>query len=939
MSEVRTPASGFRFDDFYLDAGNRQLSRAGEPVALNSKYFDVLLLLVSRSGRLVEKQSIFEEVWEGVFVTDAALTQCIKDIRKQLGDDASSPRYIKTVPKHGYIFIGKVTEANGHAGPEQWTRDVTAAGSLLANAGASRASTRPYKFLDYYTEQDAGLFFGREPEVETICSQIIAHRSFILHGRSGVGKSSIVRAGLMPRLKSQGHLAFVVRSFTDPLHHMESALAQVCGAAESGLTLEDLVGRLASLDASRCIVFFFDQFEEFFSLLEEHDRSQFLNAARLLTAADQSPVRMVFALREDMLAEMSRLKTAIPEIFHHEYRLKRLSRQQASRAITEPARAVGCRYDQQLVELLLDDLGDEDGVDPPQLQIVCDNLFDSRDSEGALTVEAYELLGTASQILAGYLERVLNRFNAQTLKAAKEVLKSMISTQGRRLVLRSSEMDLPFDVQNRHDTESQLIEELIAARVVRRRSQDGEGWLELAHDFLTAEVSRWLTAEEIALKRARDVIERAMQNFRAHQLMIDADALDLLLPFGEQLDLSGEEADFLLTSILNRGRSAPDWLVRTAPDSVALITEAGRNADPAVRLRAVEAAATLKSQQMKDLLCKLALWDEQLLVRKAASIALAKWLGPGAQQLLSENKRGDVGPVRRAISLAMIRDYDKRLVRLSIVEPLVALLVVGGLMWVRLRRDGAAILRQGMGGAIGGAASGLAGGLLLGGGLATARHASAVETWELLFVLISLGGVIGAVGGLSVSFGMVAAAHVTYRHSRWWAALGGAAGGALIGGSTKLLGVDTIKALFGQSPAGITGAFEGAVMGIGLSAGATLVAGLFTRARPWHRIVCASLGAMCAGVLLTVIGGNLFSASLEIVARMFANSQMRMEPLASFFGEGHFGETTQIVLGAIEGLLFGTGVASGIEIAAGSSQTIKPSASRDVARGVNTSSD
>src|SRR6266481_4198813 len=112
MSQVSTSASSYRFDDFHLDAGNRHLSHNGESVALNSKYFDVLLLLVSRSGQLVEKQQIFEEVWDGVFVTDAALTQCIKDIRKQLGDDASSPRYIKTVPKHGYIFIGTVIEAD-----------------------------------------------------------------------------------------------------------------------------------------------------------------------------------------------------------------------------------------------------------------------------------------------------------------------------------------------------------------------------------------------------------------------------------------------------------------------------------------------------------------------------------------------------------------------------------------------------------------------------------------------------------------------------------------------------------------------------------------------------------------------------------------------------------------------------------------------------------
>src|SRR5256714_14898685 len=110
MSQAQIQLMVYRFDNFYLDGGNRRLLRDGQAVALNSKYLDVLLLLVSRCGQLVEKASIFEEIWSGVFVTDAALTQCIKDIRKQLGDDAADPRYIKTVPKHGYVFIGEVTQ-------------------------------------------------------------------------------------------------------------------------------------------------------------------------------------------------------------------------------------------------------------------------------------------------------------------------------------------------------------------------------------------------------------------------------------------------------------------------------------------------------------------------------------------------------------------------------------------------------------------------------------------------------------------------------------------------------------------------------------------------------------------------------------------------------------------------------------------------------------
>jgi hypothetical protein len=370
-----------------------------------------------------------------------------------------------------------------------------------------------------------------------------------------------------------------------------------------------------------------------------------------------------------------------------------------------------------------------------------------------------------------------------------------------------------------------------------------------------------------------------------------------------------------MLSLLTRARPAPEWLVKSAPSVRSLISEAGKNTDPEVRLRVVEAARLVAGDEMKSLLRRVALWDRNLMLRKAASINLAEWLEAGAEETLSASGEGEnAGIVRRAISLAMIRDYDKRLVRFSHLPIPVILLVVSALMWVRLRRGGAEIVQQGIGGTLGGAVSGVVGGIMLGSGLAAARHETPFEAISLIMVLTSLGFFIGAIGGFGVSFGMISAARVAYRHSRWWSVVGGAAGGAIVGGSTKLLGVDTVRSLFGQTPDGITGAFEGAVIGIGVSLGLTLIASVLPRARAFQRVLAASLGAMCAGILLTVIGGNLFSGSLEIVARLFADSQMRMEPLAPFFGEVDFGQTTELILGAIEGLLFGAGVAGGIEL-------------------------
>ncbi|HEV7371234.1 winged helix-turn-helix domain-containing protein [Arenibaculum sp.] len=114
-------SGGFRFERFLLDTRERRLRRDDEPVEINGRYFDALALLVHEQGKLVSKDRFLEEVWRGVPVTDEALTQCIRTLRKQLGDDAASPRFIETVPKHGYRFIAPVERAGHEPGPPTQT--------------------------------------------------------------------------------------------------------------------------------------------------------------------------------------------------------------------------------------------------------------------------------------------------------------------------------------------------------------------------------------------------------------------------------------------------------------------------------------------------------------------------------------------------------------------------------------------------------------------------------------------------------------------------------------------------------------------------------------------------------------------------------------------------------------------------------------------------
>lgn len=103
------PPGSYCFDGFRLDPADRRLTRDGAPVELNARYLDALSLLVREQGKLVSKDRFLDEVWRGVPVTDEALTQCIRTIRRQLGDDAARPRFIETVPKYGYRFIAPVS--------------------------------------------------------------------------------------------------------------------------------------------------------------------------------------------------------------------------------------------------------------------------------------------------------------------------------------------------------------------------------------------------------------------------------------------------------------------------------------------------------------------------------------------------------------------------------------------------------------------------------------------------------------------------------------------------------------------------------------------------------------------------------------------------------------------------------------------------------------
>jgi DNA-binding winged helix-turn-helix (wHTH) protein len=101
------------FDEFALDSGTRQLRRSGAEAHLSPKAFDLLLLLVANNSRAMSKADLHQHLWPSTYVSDTSLAGLVAEIRQALGDPADSPRYIRTVHRFGYWFIGAVEAPPG----------------------------------------------------------------------------------------------------------------------------------------------------------------------------------------------------------------------------------------------------------------------------------------------------------------------------------------------------------------------------------------------------------------------------------------------------------------------------------------------------------------------------------------------------------------------------------------------------------------------------------------------------------------------------------------------------------------------------------------------------------------------------------------------------------------------------------------------------------
>jgi serine/threonine protein kinase/formylglycine-generating enzyme required for sulfatase activity len=363
--------------------------------------------------------------------------------------------------------------------------------------GAEIPEGNPYRGLLSFEAEHRALFFGRSGEIRTVLERL-RYESFVLvAGESGVGKSSLCRAGILP-LVADGVLDSsrtwkVVRFMPGrrPLSALMGALAPALGMDE-----EALVGRLrgepGSLgrdlrrrqQAGAGLLIFVDQLEELCTLGDAAS-AQGVGEALAQLASGLPGVRVLATVRGDFLLRLASVPGLGDEVARALHLLRPMTVEGIREAIVGPARAKGVTFESEsLVEELVTSTADG-GL--PLLQFALAELWEARDAQsGAITASALAAIGGVSGALARHADGVVAALPAPQREAARRILMQLVTLDGTRA--RRSEKELVEE-----DAARSALDALVRGRLlVVRDTEEGTSY-EVAHEAL---LSGWATLRD-----------------------------------------------------------------------------------------------------------------------------------------------------------------------------------------------------------------------------------------------------------------------------------------------------------------------------------------------------------------------------------------------------------------------------------------------------------
>jgi WD40 repeat protein/DNA-binding SARP family transcriptional activator len=391
----------------------------------------------------------------------------------------------------------------------------------------------PFKGLQYFDELDSDLFYGREVLTAKLVKRLQeSHFLSVIIGASGSGKSSVVRAGVVPALKKGMTLIdgstppedspnWRVHILTPTAHPLEGLATELTRDSESvtatATLMDDLMQDPRSLGLflgrqkpQRHTLLVLDQFEELFTLCrDEFEREAFIDNLLTTIHQDDARVTLIITLRADFYAHLAQYPELRDAVAHQQEYIGPMTTEELRRAIEEPAKRAHWAFEPGLVDLILRDVGDEPGA----LPLLSHALLETwkRRAGHTLTLKGYADAGGVRGAISHTAESVYQHLSMAEQTIARNIFLRLTELgEGTEDTRRRATFDeLMSNKENAEET-SRVLNQLAEARLITL----SENTAEVAHEALIREwhtLREWLNQDREGLRLHRNITEGAQE--------------------------------------------------------------------------------------------------------------------------------------------------------------------------------------------------------------------------------------------------------------------------------------------------------------------------------------------------------------------------------------------------------------------------------------------
>ena len=439
----------------------------------------------------------------------------------------------------------------------------------------------PFKFLDAYSREDAGIFFGREEEIATLYEMVFQTDLILIYGASGTGKTSLIQCGLASKFQSHDWLDLYVRRGNNLNTSFEKALEAAGGKVETDeenldwldedWTAEGDTGTTTAqsplakslkaiyLKHFKPIYLIFDQFEELYILGDKAEQDTFIETVKELLQVEQ-PVKLILSIREEYLGYLYEFEKAVPELLRKKLRVEPMNLDKVKTVVQNIGQSkesivrLKAGEEAAIGEGIFEKIKGEEkklSIPLPYLQVFLDKLYleitrdESRETEAEFSLAALQQMKDIDNVLRDFLDE-------QVVKTAREqgqdpdtiwrILSPFVTLDGTKEPLTLEILQGRFN-----DLEASLISNVVQAFVKSRilRYTEEEQLFEIAHDSLGLQIHDKRSNEEIAILEIQRLIKSQMALKEEARAFLPADQLDLVDLYADKLILNAEEKAYL----------------------------------------------------------------------------------------------------------------------------------------------------------------------------------------------------------------------------------------------------------------------------------------------------------------------------------------------------------------------------------------------------------